>query len=315
MELAQLRHLSTRLVRGWTHLERQKGGIGLRGPGETQLESDRRLVHERIQRITKRLRGVSRRRALSRRARARAQAPVVSLVGYTNAGKSSLFNALTGSQLLAEDKLFATLDPTLRRLELDSDAAPVIVADTVGFIRDLPPELVAAFRATLEETRASALLLHVVDISSGDPLRKKVEVNEVLERIGAGQLPQIEIYNKIDRLAPPISARVDRDVNGAAARVWASAKSGDGLDLIRRTVSQQLAQERVCYTVCLAPGDGRNRARVFSVARVTEERVAEDGAMELDVVMSSQQANRLRKHDGLSVRQMASDHEAPCTAA
>ncbi|MDH5731085.1 MAG: GTPase HflX, partial [Gammaproteobacteria bacterium] len=226
VELAQLKHLSTRLVRGWTHLERQKGGIGLRGPGETQLETDRRLLAARIKQINKRLEKVEKQRAQGRKSRQRAQLPTVSLVGYTNAGKSTLFNSLTGADVYSQDQLFATLDPTLRRVNI-GDAGPVILVDTVGFIRDLPHDLVAAFKSTLEETRESDLLLHVID--AADPQREEHigHVNEVLEEIGADEVVQIQVFNKID-LLDGFQSRLDKNESDVVQRVWLSAVSGDG---------------------------------------------------------------------------------------
>jgi GTP-binding protein HflX len=243
VELAQLQHISTRLVRGWAHLERQKGGIGLRGgPGETQLESDRRQIAERIKQVQKRLHKVQQQRAQGRKRRGKAALPTVSLVGYTNAGKSTLFNALTGARVYAADQLFATLDPTLRRVELPGDA-PVILADTVGFIRDLPHDLVAAFRATLEETRLASLLLHVMD--AGDPRHqeRREQVNQVLHEIGAQAVPQIEVYNKIDLLENS-APRLERNRDGSIKRVWVSAASGAGLDLLRLALAEHAAGQR-----------------------------------------------------------------------
>ena len=199
VELAQLRHLSTRLVRGWTHLERQKGGIGLRGPGETQLESDRRMIGARIKQLRTRLETVDARRTMNRQNRVRAEVPTVALVGYTNAGKSTLFNALTDAGVYVEDQLFATLDPTVRRLELPN-GREVVLADTVGFIRDLPHELIAAFRSTLQEAREADLILHLIDASDGNRWQRVRQVNSVLKQLDADRVPQIRVYNKIDKL-------------------------------------------------------------------------------------------------------------------
>ncbi|MCK6387532.1 MAG: GTPase HflX [Zoogloea sp.] len=234
VELAQLQHLSTRLVRGWTHLERQKGGIGLRGPGEKQLETDRRLLGERVKLLKSRLATLERQRAVRRRARERREVLTISLVGYTNAGKSTLFNALTKAGAYAADQLFATLDTTSRRLFL-SEAGNVVLSDTVGFIRDLPHSLVAAFHATLEETISADLLLHVVDSASEDREGQIAAVNGVLEEIGAGSLPQIQIWNKID--ATLASPEVQRDACGKISRVLLSARTGEGLDLLREVLA------------------------------------------------------------------------------
>jgi len=234
VELAQLEHLSTRLVRGWTHLERQKGGIGLRGPGETQLETDRRLLGKRVKILRDRLHQLERQRGVRRRARARADLLAVSLVGYTNAGKSTLFNALTHAGAYAADQLFATLDTTSRRLYL-GDAGHLVLSDTVGFIRALPHSLVAAFHATLEETAGADLLLHVVDASSSDRDQQIDAVNQVLAEIGAADVPQILVWNKID--ATHAVPGVERDEYGRIARVRLSAKTGAGVDLLRTALA------------------------------------------------------------------------------
>jgi|TARA_R100001143_G_scaffold20190_1_gene21562 GTP-binding protein HflX len=241
VELAQLQHLSTRLVRGWTHLERQKGGIGLRGPGETQLETDRRLLGQRIKSLKKRLEKVRSQRDQGRRSRQRAGVPVVSLVGYTNVGKSTLFNRMTASDVYADNRLFATLDPTLRRLRL-ADTEPLILADTVGFIRQLPHDLVESFSSTLEETRDASLLLHVVDAAAVDRDELMKHVDDVLQQIGADELPQLIIYNKIDRLEN-VQPKLERDQQGKICRIWLSAHTGEGLDLLRLALQEYFPEQ------------------------------------------------------------------------
>ncbi len=242
VELAQLGHMSTRLVRGWTHLERQKGGIGLRGPGETQLETDRRLLNNRVKTLKKRLAKVMSQRDQGRRSRQRAEVPVVSLVGYTNMGKSTLFNRMTSSDVYADNRLFATLDPTLRRVKLMNTQA-LVMADTVGFIRDLPHSLVESFRSTLDETRDAALLLHVVDAGASDRDNLIGHVDKVLAQIKASDVPQLIICNKIDKLADHVP-RIDRNEDGKVICVWLSAQTGEGLDLLRQ-VLQEYFPERV----------------------------------------------------------------------
>lgn len=236
VELAQLQHLSTRLIRGWTHLERQKGGIGLRGPGETQLETDRRLIKGRIKTLEKRLEKVRIQRDQSRQSRRRAQIPTVSLVGYTNAGKSTLFNRLTQSNVYVAHQLFATLDPTFRRVMLPN-GKPIVLADTVGFIRHLPHDLVAAFRATLLETQEASLLLHVIDMNNASLQDHVTQVNAVLEEIGANNIPQLEIYNKID-LVPGAHPHLEYDSEKIPAKVWISSQTGEGIDLLRQALAE-----------------------------------------------------------------------------
>lgn len=236
VEIAQLQYLSTRLIRGWTHLERQKGGIGLRGPGETQLETDRRLLRTRLKTLEKSLEKVLKQRNQSRRARVKAEIPTLSLVGYTNAGKSTLFNQLTGSKTYVANQLFATLDPTLRRVEL-ADCGPLILADTVGFIRHLPHDLIAAFRATLQETREAWLLIHVIDVHNELREDHISQVNQVLDEIGASEIPQLQIYNKID-LMPDVEPHLERDHLGQPYRVWLSAFSGSGIDILKQAISE-----------------------------------------------------------------------------
>lgn len=296
VELAQLDHLSTRLVRGWTHLERQKGGIGLRGPGETQLETDRRLLRVRIKQITKRLEKVRSQRDQARRARRRAEIPVVSLVGYTNAGKSTLFNRLTEAAVYAADQLFATLDPTLRRIEL-ADIGPVVLADTVGFIRHLPHKLVEAFRATLEESSQADLLLHVID--SADPERTSniEQVHLVLGEIGALELPILEVYNKID-LLEDFEPQIQRDEQGVAVRVWLSARDGKGLDLLAQAIAERLGEDIVQQSILLEHAEARLRAQFYAAGAVTAERVTEDGRQQLDLRLPRADFNRLVKREG-----------------
>jgi GTP-binding protein HflX len=295
VELAQLRHLATRLVRGWTHLERQRGGIGLRGPGETQLETDRRLVGDRIARLRQRLDHVDQQRSHGRKARARAEVPTVSLVGYTNAGKSTLFNRLTSAEVYAADQLFATLDPTLRRLPLDGGAA-IVLADTVGFIADLPHELVAAFRATLQETAEAGLLLHVIDAASPQREQCMAEVDAVLAQIGAAGVPQIQVFNKVD-LVESAQPRVERDADGRVQRVWLSARTGAGVDLLLAALGDYFHREAVRRRLELGPGDARLRAALFRSARVLHEQPTQGGGWQMDVELPRREFDRLRKND------------------
>ncbi len=294
VELAQLRHLSTRLVRGWTHLERQKGGIGLRGPGETQLETDRRLLGKRISLLRERLAKVGRQREQGRRSRKKAEVPTISLVGYTNAGKSTLFNRITEAGVYAADQLFATLDPTLRRIELGKSAA--ILADTVGFISHLPHELVAAFRSTLQETVEADLLLHVVDASNPTRDSQIAEVESVLDQIGAGDVPQIAVYNKLDCMSA-VDPHVDFDDEGNPQRVWVSAQSGEGIEGLLQLLGQRFAESSDIHRVVLKPEDGRLRALLFSQGEVTEEQQLPDGGSELIVKLSARVFQCMMKQD------------------
>ncbi|HEB78659.1 MAG TPA: GTPase HflX [Methylothermaceae bacterium] len=302
VELAQLRHLATRLVRGWTHLERQKGGIGLRGPGETQLETDRRLIGQRIRQIQQRLRRVETQRAQGRNARKKAELPTVALVGYTNAGKSTLFNALTGSKVYAADQLFATLDSTLRRIELD--CGPVILADTVGFIRHLPHELVAAFRSTLQETCEAEVVLHVIDASSDRRAENIEAVYEVLADLGVEEGRILEIYNKIDRLRR--APRLERDEDGRPKRVWLSAVTGEGMDLLDEAVSEMLGRQLVRTSIHLRPSEGGVRARLFRLGRVLRDEVNPEGGWNMEIELPARYKGVLKTiaeyHDPLETR-------------
>jgi len=297
VELAQLEHMSTRLVRGWTHLERQKGGIGLRGPGETQLETDRRLLRERIKSIHKRLEKVRRQRNQGRRARLRADIPTVSLVGYTNAGKSTLFNRLTTSTVYAANQLFATLDPTLRRLELP-DIGPVVLADTVGFIRHLPHKLVEAFRATLEETTEASLLLHIIDCYDGRRDDNIEQVESVLAEIGADEIPVLQVFNKID-LLDGFTPRIDRNEEGIPVRVWVSAVSGEGIDILFDAIVERLAEDVVHHFVLLGPADGKLRALLHEAGSVLSEEHRETGDSVVEVRLQNRDWLQLLSRAGV----------------
>ncbi|MDW7707420.1 ribosome rescue GTPase HflX [Xanthomonas euvesicatoria] len=309
VELAQLRHMATRLVRGWTHLERQRGGsIGLRGPGETQLETDRRLLQKRVEQLQQRLEKVEVQRTQMRRARMRSELPRIALVGYTNAGKSTLFNVLTGAEAYVADQLFATLDPTVRRIALPGGSA--ILADTVGFARDLPHELVAAFRSTLSEARDADLLLHVVD--AADPLREEriLQVDEVLQAVGAGDLPQLLVFNKIDKIE---GAEVRHDAQDGIPdparreRVWVSARDGRGLEELQHALGQRLDLRHLTGQLRLPPSAGRLRSRLHQLEVVRNEQSDEEGWL-LEVDLPMVEAERLAAgQDGAPLRAMLPD--------
>ena len=306
VELAQLEHLSTRLVRGWTHLERQKGGIGLRGPGETQLETDRRLLARRIKTLNDRLDKVLVQRETTRRDRQRRAVSTVALVGYTNAGKSTLFNRLSAADAYAADLLFATLDPTVRRLQL-APGLEVALADTVGFVRELPHELVAAFRSTLQEARDADLLLHVIDAADPERAERIAQVDRVLESIGAGELRQVAVYNKIDRTGE--TPRIEYSADGLAHQVWLSAQTGAGVELLRFALQGHLGQDLARCRMHLPAHAGRARARFHQAGAVLDERTAQDGGFELDLWMRRPDIERICREEGLDI-----PASVPCVA-
>lgn len=287
VELAQLEHQSTRLIRGWTHLERQKGGIGLRGPGETQLETDRRLLRARVKSINARLEKVHAQRDQSRRARKRSDIATVVIVGYTNAGKSTLFNELTQADAYAADQLFATLDPTIRHFRLEN-VGNIVLADTVGFIRHLPHKLVESFKATLQEAAEADLLMHVVDCAAEERDGNIEQVELVLKEISADTVPQLRVYNKIDLLEQH-EARIDRDEYGKPVAVWLSAKQNVGLELLAQALNELLSEELFRGEVLLRPEDAKLRAILYDLGAIDNERHEDNGDMVLQLT--------LQKHD------------------
>jgi GTP-binding protein HflX len=308
VELAQLKHIGSRLVRGWTHLERQKGGIGLRGPGETQLETDRRIIGQRVRVLSKRLEKIRQQRETGRQTRAEIPVPSLALVGYTNAGKSTLFRALTGADAYVADQLFATLDPTIRRVTLPGGAA-VVAADTVGFIRELPHELVAAFQSTLTEARAATLLLHVVDASNPRREEQIEHVNAVLAEIGAEHIPQLLVYNKIDRLAS--EPRLERDAHGRPSAVWISAQERLGLELLLVAVAERLARHARRARLRVPPSAGALRSRLYAARAVRAESTTSDGSIELAVELPDLELLTLARTPGVQILEVQNEG-APC---
>ena len=292
VELAQLKRMSTRLVKGWTHLDRQ-GGIGARGPGETQLESDRRLVQGRIKQLESRINKVRKQRDLGRKSRKRSELPTITIVGYTNAGKSTLFNTMTSAGVYAEDRLFATLDSTLRRVHLPG-CGPVIFADTVGFIRHIPHDLVTAFRSTLEETSEADLLIHLVDAADPHREEKMKDVAEVIAEVGAQDVPQLVVFNKIDMLEPKMEAKVDLNEEGVPERVWLSAKSGQGIDMLMDSVASFFKGHFYMVSLTLDAQAGKKRSELYQLGQIVEEGFDEDGNSLFKMHLTQQEWDMVR---------------------
>lgn len=299
VELAQLRHLSTRLVRGWTHLERQKGGIGLRGPGETQLETDKRLIAVRIKSITKRLDKVHKQRDLGRKSRTKNELPMIALAGYTNAGKSTLFNTLTNAQVFANDQLFATLDSTIRRITLPASGAAVI-ADTVGFIQNLPHDLVDAFKSTLEETKRANVLLHIVDAADEYNIEKIAQVEDIIFQIGAGNIPSILVMNKIDCLDDFVP-RADRDENGRIYRVWLSAQTAQGINFLHQALAEQLSGMMTHAKIRLDVNSAHIRSNIHNIGHIRHEKVDDFGAWVLEIFVTKHYLSKLLSFKGVTL--------------
>ncbi|QCU90317.1 ribosome rescue GTPase HflX [Thiomicrorhabdus sediminis] len=292
VELAQLKRMATRLVKGWSHLDRQ-GGIGARGPGETQLETDRRLVQGRIKQLEAKIERVRKQRDLGRRSRKRSELPTITIVGYTNAGKSTLFNFMTSAGVYAEDRLFATLDSTLRRVHLPG-AGPVIFADTVGFIRHIPHDLVTAFRSTLEETSEASLLIHLVDAADVHRDEKMADVYEVIDEVGATDVPQLVVFNKIDLLEPAVDPKIDYDENGVAQRVWLSAQQGLGVDLLMEAVGSFFKGQFIKVKLVLDVAAGKQRAQLYELGTIVEEGFDEQGNSCFTMILSDQEWESIR---------------------
>ncbi|SMN10858.1 GTP-binding protein HflX [uncultured Candidatus Thioglobus sp.] len=299
VELAQLRHLSTRLVRGWTHLERQKGGIGMRGPGETQLETDKRLIAVRIKNISKHLEKVHKQRDLGRKSRVKNELPMIALAGYTNAGKSTLFNTITKAEVFADEKLFATLDSTIRRVILPASGEAVI-ADTVGFIQNLPHDLVAAFKSTLEETRQANVLLHVIDAADEYNVEKIEQVQDIIVEIGAEKVPSILVMNKIDCL-DNFKPRLDRDEDGKAYRVWVSARSGEGIELLYQALAEQLSGMMIRAKIQLNVKSAYIRSEIHNVGYIHNEKVDDFGQWLLEINVTHHYLSKLLNLKGVTL--------------
>ena len=294
VELAQLKHISTRLIRGWTHLERQKGGIGLRGPGETQLETDRRLIKVRLSQLQAKLAKVAQQRNLNRRTRQKAEIPTLSLVGYTNAGKSTLFNTLTSAEVYAADQLFATLDPTLRKLQIEN-VGTTILADTVGFIRHLPHDLVEAFKSTLQETTEATLLLHVIDASDERRQENIDAVNLVLEEIGADQVPYLLVFNKIDQ-CENVAPHIEYDDQDRPSAVYLSAQNSDGTELLLEAIQKRLENQILQVQLLLPVTQGKIRHLLYQQNHIKNENITEEGEFSLSLQIDSNKWQQLTAH-------------------
>ncbi len=299
VELAQLQHLTTRLIRGWTHLERQKGGIGLRGPGETQLETDRRLIGRRIKAIKERIQKVRKQRYQSRQQRKKQNIPVISFVGYTNAGKSTLFNYLTNANVKVEDQLFATLDPTLRRINTDN-GNEIILTDTVGFIRDLPHELIESFKATLDEVKEADLLIHIIDVDQEQRQQRIDEVNQVISMIGASHVAQIEVYNKID-IHSAQKRRIEISENNKITRIWLSSRTGEGVDLLLEAMNRYLNKHKRPHYINIPVSAGQLRAKLFDIGAVKQENIDDMGGWVMRVELEEYKLHKLCKEANLDM--------------
>ncbi len=303
VELAQLQHLTTRLIRGWTHLERQKGGIGLRGPGETQLETDRRLIGRRIKTIKERIQKVRKQRYQSRQQRKKQNVPVISFVGYTNAGKSTLFNYLTDANVKVEDQLFATLDPTLRRINTDN-GNDIILTDTVGFIRDLPHELIESFKATLDEVKEADLLIHIIDVDQEQRQQRIDEVNQVISMIGASHVAQIEVYNKIDMHSAQ-KRRIEISENNKITRIWLSSRTGEGVDLLLEAINRYLNKHKRPHYINIPVSAGQLRAKLFDIGAVKQENIDDMGGWVMKVELEEYKLHKLCKEANLDMSNIA----------